>query len=792
MTHPGLQTIAGTPIPLHGVTIAGEVYGGYAQIRVIQRYRNTEPQPVEAVYTFPLPADATLMGFSMECNGRRLVGIVKEREEAFRQYDDAIVEGHGAALLEQERPNVFTASVGNLLPGEETLIEVQYAQRVHADEGVLRCMIPTLVAPRYIPGTSKGDRTSDGWAEPTDRVPDADRITPRIGPVTYGLTLDILFDFGEAIAVESPSHHLRVIPEEGHRMRVFCATPHVALDRDIILTARGIGTGPLTAIALHRSAAASTNEELGVLVLTVVPDLTMGRVQETPQEIVFLIDVSGSMAGKSMNEAQAALRLCLRHLRAGARFNIIAFQSSYTSFAPTSVLFTQATLEQADRWVQALQATGGTELLAPFCEAISQVPNGVVVLLTDGQVGNENEILTQALAIRQHTRVYSFGIGTNVSDTLLRDLAKRTGGAVEFIYPGERIDEKVVAQFARALALRVTDVQLSFSGVDLHVESQAPAELPPLVDGEPWVIFTRFSGHGRGQAEIRGRCGNESFVLQVPVDLSAATVRPVLAKFWAAERIRDWEAANVRGRRAERMQERITALAVQYGIMSPYTAFLVIEERMRERQANGVPTTRVVPVNLPAGWAMFKRQAIRAEAVSFCMALPSEEAEYSLSSLDFAHSLPPQRHSRPMVSASMKTPNDTQSHDTVVAVLNCQLASGLWDAPRSNDNEHVRQARITAEVLLELLRAGVTTTHALHGGQVKKAVQALITLAGEIAADNPQVAELALGVAWLVTTGRRTRAEIEALVSADQTFAALKPLFRDEQTVRAHVEQLAA
>jgi Ca-activated chloride channel family protein len=125
-------------------------------------------------------------------------------------------------------------------------------------------------------------------------------------------------------------------------------------------------------------------------------------------------------------------------------------------------------------------------------------------------------------------------------------------------------------------------------------------------------------------------------------------------------------------------------------------------------------------------------------------------------------------------------------------LLNNQLASGLWEGPVRNNTEHVRQARATAQALLELLRAGVATTHALHGRQVKKAVQALIILAGEIAANSPQVAELALGVAWLVTTGRRTRTEIEALASADQTFAALKPLFCDEQMVRAHVEQLAA
>ena len=142
----GLQRIDGVAIPLRGVAVSGEVYSGHALVTVRQRYQNTEKKPVEAVYTFPLPSEATLCGFAMVCDGRRIEGVVKEREEAFRQYDDAISAGHGAALLEQERANVFTASVGNLLPGEETLVEVQYVQRLQADEGALRWLIPTLVA----------------------------------------------------------------------------------------------------------------------------------------------------------------------------------------------------------------------------------------------------------------------------------------------------------------------------------------------------------------------------------------------------------------------------------------------------------------------------------------------------------------------------------------------------------------------------------------------------------------------------------------------------------------------
>jgi Ca-activated chloride channel family protein len=810
MLHAGLHTTTGVAIPLRKVEVRGEVYGGHTQVTVRQRYHNTEPKPVEAVYTFPLPADASLVGFAMVCGDRRIEGVVKEREEAFRQYDEAIVAGHGAALLEQERPNVFTASVGNLLPGEETLIEVQYLQRLQADEGALRWMLPTLVAPRYIPGTPTGDRTADGWAEPTDRVPDADRITPRIGPVDYGLTLDLLFDPGSDITVESPSHQVRIAQEENKRVRVSFAGNEVALDRDVVLIARGITDGSLTTAVVHRSADAADQGEPGVLALTVAPDLASSSSQTPSQDVVFLIDISGSMMGASIGEAKAALRLCLRHLREGDRFNVIAFQSTYTMFARQLVPFTQRTLDQADTWVQTLVADGGTELLEPTLEAVKQVPDGVVVLLTDGQVGNEEEILTQVLTTRGRARVYTFGIGTNVSDTLLRDLARRTGGAVEFIHPGERIDEKVVAQFARAVAPRVTDVTLSFSGGDLEVSEQAPSELPDLVDGEPWEIFAHISGRGSGCAEIRGKYENQPFFLTVPIDCAAATSRPLLIKLWAAERIRDFEATALHGRRAERMKERIVELAVKYGLASRYTSFLVIAQRTGTRRAIGQPETRVIPVSLPAGWAMFEHgQPQPLLGVVQTSAMVSASAPMLVAKLTQRSGKIGQRYFKPhalrrrvaerfskdgaetMMELALEAQAEAEPKDPLVALLSQQLASGLWDESGAGGSEDIRRVHATARALLALLRAGVTTAHPLHGAQVKKAVEALVKLAARIAAHDTQAAELALGVAWLVASGRRLRGKIEVVVTRNGLLAALTPRFGDEQAVRAYVEQLA-
>ncbi|HSP78315.1 MAG TPA: VIT domain-containing protein, partial [Myxococcaceae bacterium] len=247
----GLYTQEGTQVPLQGVEVSGELLGGHARVRLRQRYRNAESRPVEAVYVFPLPSDATLSGFSMECAGRRVHGVLQEREQAFRTYDDAVTAGHGAALLDQERPNVFTAQVGNLLPGEETLVEVEFLQAIQVEEGCVRWALPTLVAPRYIPGSPQGDRTGHGAAEPTSRVPDADRMTPPVGDARYGLSLELLVSLGREVVVESPSHALDISPAEGG-LRVRLAQPQVALDRDFVLTVRSPDTdAPLPTLVTH-------------------------------------------------------------------------------------------------------------------------------------------------------------------------------------------------------------------------------------------------------------------------------------------------------------------------------------------------------------------------------------------------------------------------------------------------------------------------------------------------------------------------------------------------------------
>ena len=817
-----LRTSKGESIPLQGVEILGDVLGGHAHLRFRQRYRNDDAVPVEAIYVFPLPADGTLVGFSMSCNGRTIEGAVKEREEAFRSYDDAVFDGHGAALLEQERPNVFTASIGNLVPGEETVIEVRVIQRVQGDEGALRILIPTLVAPRYIPTAGASgpvpDRTAHGAADPTAAVPDADRISPPTGAPDYGLRLELVFDLGRDLDIESPSHPIQVV-REGGKVRVSLRRDEVPLDRDVVVVARGVESGPLRAATVHRDG------DDRFVALTVVPDL--GAAAPTPLDVVFVVDTSGSMGGASIVEARAALRLCLRHLREGDRFNVIRFASDHSALFARPEPFTQRSLERADAWVKALEPDGGTELMAPLAVAVGQAPRGVVVLLTDGQVGNENQILAHVLAERRETRIYTFGIGTNVSDALLRDLAKKTGGAVEMIHPGERIDEKVVAQFARAGARRVTDVKVTWSG--MSAEELAPMEPPALIDNDPWVLYARVRGGGVGEAQIRGDLDGQPFYLAVPVDLDGAGSQPLLPKLWAAERVRALEMEGLEGRRAERMKERIVALGVTYGIATRFTSFIAVETRTGDRRASGHPETRVVPVHAPAGWAQ-RGRGVPVDSILSGQGSFSGPVRHRIMSAGAMPSAPqmtmgvPQSPTNaapgpvatkgggflaevaglfrgttaaaeppspaPMMAAGGDilmghvTTSVIAPGDATGALLLAQLASGLWgpsEGSEGSEGDDELRARATVQALLQLLRAGVGAAHPIHGAQVKKAVEAVVKLAGRLETE-PRLRELLLAAAWLLADGKRLRARVaKELGGAPQ-----------EAAVRARVDELAA
>lgn len=621
---PGLASRAGVAVPLQSIALRGELLANHALLRFVQTYRSDAGQPLEAIYTFPLPAEGAVVDFRYRCGDRELVGELKEREQAFHDYDEAVREGHGAALVERERADVFTASVGNLLPGETVEIEVEVLLPLDFVDGRLRLKIPTLVPPRYVPGRAGGARTGLGAADPTDLVPDADRITPATAPggdPGYAATLDLRVALGYAVVVDSPSHGILAEQKQDRSIAVRFAAERVALDRDLVLTLHS--EHPLIEASFLGGVYERTGKGPGTFAFGLVPQLGGERAGRRRLDVVFVLDRSGSMGGASIVEARRALAACLRHLRTGDRFEIVAFDTEIETFSTAGqagrksrlVDFSEAAVDAARSWIAGIDARGGTELGQALDVALPLVPGGTLVLLTDAQVGDEELIAARVApdlaAGGKLPRVFAFGIGTNIAGGLLTELARATGGAVEEIHPGESIEEKVLAQFARAVSVRVEALEVAIDGVET---TDLVPSATAFTDGEPYVLLGRYPKPGGGRLTFTGVLDGEAYELTLPIGLPAKAaplaLPRALTRVWAARRVAALErerAALGNPRRAKLLSERIVALSLEHRVLCRETAFVVVEKREGERLRPGLPQTVVVPVHAPAGWEMTER-----------------------------------------------------------------------------------------------------------------------------------------------------------------------------------------
>lgn len=599
----GKRRTATGSIPLTGVSVTARVTATANRVTVRQSYRNTESKPLEAVYVFPLEEGAAVCGFSVTIDGRWLEAKVKAREEAFADYDDGMAEGHGAFLLDQERPNIFTASVGNLMPGQEVDVEISYiAELVPEGEG-LRLTIPTTVSPRYVPAHRRDAKGLD----------DGDRVNP---PVTLGgvpnrLDLRVEADLLSPIrSVESPSHRIHS-DIDGSKVTVTLAGDEGQLDRDFVLVLRSAEPfAPSARIVTDprgdRFVAASFRPRI--------------EAQRSPIDVTFVVDCSGSMGGPSIEDARRTLLLSLKSLEEGDRFEIVRFGSTHASLFGESRRYDDRSLAEAEALARSMQADlGGTEILRPLQEVLSRpVMEGsqrCIVLLTDGQVGNDDEVIALARDHSDTTRFFSFGLGAGASDHLVRGVARASRGAAEMIAPGERIEDKVLRHVRRMAERGAEDVRLEWTG--LEVEQQTPGKLPPLYRGDTLTVIGRVVSGSEGSAMLSAVIAGEPVRIEAGVAASEeqdASV-PVL---WAKRRIREIEegeswTGRLGSRQRDRVRERTDArkteaekelveLGTRYGLMSAATSYVVIDERPEGERAQERAELRRVPVMLTRGW----------------------------------------------------------------------------------------------------------------------------------------------------------------------------------------------
>jgi Ca-activated chloride channel family protein len=591
--------------PQLGTDIDLTVSGPTARARISQIFRNPTQSWVEALYVYPLSEGGAVDTLKMVVGDRIIVGDVKERGAAKVVYERAKANGQKAVLMEQDRPNIFTNSIANIGPGETVVVQIEYQEPVRQSGNEFSLRIPLVVAPRYNPAplVQSVDFRGQGWGSVSDPVPDRDRFEPPVldprvdapvNPVAIKINLQAGFPIGEvkshhhAIKTESPSDDTRVITLDD---RVVLA------DRDFELTWKPAAT-TAPSVGLFRERLADGDY---LLAFVTPPVLVDAEQQARPREVIFVIDNSGSMGGTSITQAKASLLYGLDHLKPADRFNVIRFDNTMDVLFADTVPADGAHLGRAKGFVSALQANGGTEMVPPMKAALTDQRDAdsnylrQVIFLTDGEIGNEQQLFDTISAMRGRSRLYMVGIGSAPNTFLMTRAAEIGRGTFTHIGSVEQVEERMRSLFDKLENPIVTNLTASYSAE----ADVTPAVLPDLYRGEPVVLAAKL-GAPDGTFEIKGRIGDRPWIVRLP--LANAAAGRGLSKLWARRKISDAEVARTLGHATqEDTDRRVLRLALDHHLLSRLTSLVAVDETP-SRPAGARLARAELPLNLPAGW----------------------------------------------------------------------------------------------------------------------------------------------------------------------------------------------
>lgn len=574
-------------LPLAGVRIAARVADRVAQVTMEQKFHNPFAEALEAVYLFPLPGGAAVSAFELKVGDRTIKGVVKERGEARRTYQEAIQEGRRAALLEQERDDVFTVQVGNLPPGEEVAVRIVYSDRLpFFENGTTQIRLPLVVAPRYVPGQPlPRDPVGDGTEWDTDQVPDASRITPprlaRGFDPKVALAIEVAIEDGALDELACSQHAIRM--SDG---KVALARQDELQNRDFILRWRLAGESVKTTLL-------TTKDGYGML--SILPPRRDGFLG-LARDVVFILDRSGSMEGTKMASAARACSLLLATLGPRDRFAIVAFDTSTEWFGGKKfAVADEAGLAAGEKFLRGIGARGGTELDPAMNEALDLIDRRaehagrvpVIVILTDGQVGNEAAVFKRIQKEGGDARIFTVGIDTAVNEAFLKRIASLGGGTCTCVVPGVALEDALCGIGREIGAPLVVDVRVE------GAENLAPARVPDLFAGRAATVF--FFSRTKGVTVTGKYADGKEFKQAVQpreIELDA------IGHLWARSRVTDLED---RLRLGEDTKAEIVALGVLHMLLTRLTAFVVVDEKEIVNK-DGQFQKVVQPVHLPDQW----------------------------------------------------------------------------------------------------------------------------------------------------------------------------------------------
>lgn len=578
-----LVTVDGRSLPLIGAALKADARGGLIRVTLEQQFRNPWNEPLRVTYALPLPAEAAVSGFNFQVGDQLVVGEVDTKKQARQRFEDAVLEGRTAALLDQERANLFTQQVGNVPPRTEVRCEVQLDQKLAwLPDGCWEWRFPTVVAPRYL-------------GAPT-RVADAANVTVDVAdqalPVRLHLSMQVRDSLADGGRPESTTHALHTERSVGHTQVTFADERGVALDRDVVV--RWKVAGHLPGLTLDTSAWKSRLFGL----MTLVPPSPDHRMAKTPRDLIVLLDTSGSMGGEPLDQARRVTSALIDSLDDTDQLELIEFSSSPRRWRRGATPATAEHRRDAQAWLSRLVASGGTEMRSGILEALAPLRDEAqrqVVLITDGLIGFEGEIVdVVANQLPRGCRVHTIGIGSGVNRGLTQPVARAGRGLELIVGIGEDAEMASRRLLARTSEPLITNVQVSGSAL----RATAPARLPDLYGSAPALISVELEPTG-GSLTVTGDTALGRYVeeLRVPSSTSHAPAIPTL---FAREQVEDLELSRAARRASPQVDELIERLGLQFQISTRLTSWVAISPRTTV-DPRAPHRQEVVPQQLPYG-----------------------------------------------------------------------------------------------------------------------------------------------------------------------------------------------
>lgn len=576
------------PFPLKGTEVTADVNGTIAKIHVTQRYANEGENPINAKYVFPASTRVVVHGMTMTVGNHMVRAQIKEKEEAKQVYEEAKSEGKNASLLEEQRANVFTMDVANIMPGDEIAIELTYTELIEPEEGLYQFVFPTVAGPRYSGRVTEEEAEADAWVESPYLAEGA--------PVESSYDITVNLSTGVPIAdLSCGTHEIRVEQEQETSARVTLADPeNFAGDRDFILEYRLKGEVMNSGLMLYEG------EKENFFQLTVQPPERYEPEDILPREYIFALDVSGSMDGYALDTAKKLISSLVSGLRETDRFNVILFSDTVWTLAPNSLEAVKPNIESALQLIEDQKGGGGTELLSALLTAY-HIPKEedtarTVVMITDGYISDEKEIFDHIRENLGEASYFAFGIGSSVNRYLIEGIAA-AGMGEDFVVTEESEAGEAAERFRTYVeAPLFTDIQVEFDGMEVY--GTEPSGIPALYASRPIVIYGKWRGEPGGTVRITGKRGEEDFAEEIPVtEECISPENEAIQYLWARKRVE--MLTDYSSKTGDQVKKEVTSIGLKYSMVTPYTSFVAVVEEVRNPEGDSKDVNQ--PNKLPFG-----------------------------------------------------------------------------------------------------------------------------------------------------------------------------------------------